>query len=268
MKELKEFLKENINPYSFLVAIVALIVLVFSWNMVASISYKKAQKHQLEKLEARGYVNIDEAKEVYKTLLEKRKEGIKKLNAKEQQYYFNSLPFYSELLQEYTVLKNDAIRLAEDKKNFYDKVKKANERRKENGMELIEYNGRLSAFEMFKKSKNSILIGLVLSIFLGLIIGVPISLSKAFSQGLSWVFKLALSQSPLIFLVIGFLLFNDLYDVEQNTNKLVNVTLVIFGASFISYFTIRRNSKLNIIESSLSKYDLLGIENIFTGIRL
>ena len=250
-------IRKIIHPISLIVIPVVILLLYLSWGFIASKNYDKKIEIKKETIINTSDKTEEELNLIFDQIKEKRRTigEDSSMSAEEIGFSVTSIPFPEELYNKYQTLKVQH-------QNYVAGENKA----KEQG---FSYTGIPSPLAYLDHTENNILYSWLTSIFLGLLIGIIISLHPIMQQGIGWILKLALALSPVILIVLGMTLHsNDDYQ-NNETEKIIGLSLLMYGTLIIAYFVSHRNAHL--IKSSKKEKDLYynyGLGSIFNGFRI
>ncbi|GAB1857737.1 hypothetical protein MHTCC0001_25740 [Flavobacteriaceae bacterium MHTCC 0001] len=258
-------LKNIIHPITLITIPITILVLYFGWTLAASANYDTqiAMKKEIILADVSNNKSSQELDSIFEAIKSKRQSIGKNATLYNDniRYWVRSFPFPQELYNSYQNLKEKHEIYSKDKTQFQKKVEKTRHN--------TRYSGAPSSFESLKQSKVSILLNWLKSLFIGLFIGLIVSLHPISQQSLGWVFKLALALSPSVLMVLGMFWFANDNELNNTSENMLNWGLTTYGILLVSYFVAHRKSHLiNPLNNAKDFYHTHGVGYIFTGFRI
>ena len=250
-----------------LAAIVAFLLL---WTAASNALYNKAVETTVEKIRA---TQSEEA------AIETRK----RIESGDPSSQPNSLPSPGYVWKTAKLLSEDAAQVMRDKRAFYKKMAKTNEKLEAQGKQPIVYTGRPSFLDQILTSLKNILWGVVLAMCISIPLGILIGLSKNFKTATNWFVQIFKPISPVVWFLLVQMIVNTLMTDPNGDNAFVitfiSVGLCAMWATLVNtsvgvssvdenYLNVAKVLRLGVGKKIVKVVLPAAVPLIFTGLRI
>jgi len=251
-------------------SLAAIIAFLFLWTAASKALYNKAVETTVEK------IRVTQSEEA-------ANETRKRIESGDPSSQPNSLPSPLFVWETAKLLTEDAAQVIRDKRAFYKKMEKTNEKLKAQGKDTIVYTGRPSFLDQIFTSLKNILWGVVLAMCISIPFGILIGLSKNFKTATNWFVQVFKPISPVVWFLLVQMIVNTLMTDPNGDNAFVitfiSVGLCAMWATLVntsvgvssvdeSYLNVAKVLRLGVGKKIVKVVLPAAIPLIFTGLRI